>query len=365
MKNEKILYIGENKYYTYSIKENKIEEVSDLQKEIKDIKKIVISDNLIELKVITVPQVADRLLLNIVKNTIKRYALYDPEKDLLDYEIIDKEENKYSILVFICRNKDFSLFAKKQMFSVYNVLEILIEDRKIPDNCQLLIKSGDIYYLYIIIGKIFRKREIHFPEDIKNIPKENTYLINLLHDENLPDFDFTYIPLGKLDKSLMSLKGGIFETENTSKQINKFIIGIVFLFLIMCYLIFYNYNISKNYDDLFSQKKNIESKIQKYRMGGEDVKLYENYKKIVKDKKDIIDFFYYFYEVSKKNIKIDNLNFSNSKFNIQGECFSDSDFEKSIHNATFFKNVNLIFSKKEGKILFRLEGEFIYDKTTN
>ena len=93
----------------------------------KSVKSCIISDSLLELKVITIPVVSKTHLKNIIINTLKKHSTIKPNHENTDYLILGKEQNQYEILTFICLNSDI-LHQYKNKFTFYHVMDNLVKD---------------------------------------------------------------------------------------------------------------------------------------------------------------------------------------------------------------------------------------------
>ena len=80
-----ICFVEENKIIIYSILDNKI--YTDTNKQ-ESIKKYIVMDTLIDIKIISVPVVSSRLLKNIIINTVKKHSPVIPTEMNTDYIII-------------------------------------------------------------------------------------------------------------------------------------------------------------------------------------------------------------------------------------------------------------------------------------
>lgn len=359
IQSDKICIVKENSKLIYSLRDNSI---SSDEENINNIKNCILSDSLIELKVVKVPVVEKSILKNIIINMVKKYSTVIPDEDNISYIILNKEEKQFEVLVFIKRFNENLDLKGKQLFSNYHIISNLIKLEEFPENSSFIINSDDVWFLYSFKERKFRRRDIYYKEDLKNIKKSNVYYINLFstNKENLGK-KFIEIPYEKINQALLKLRNNIFieQKKVEPKILAALIVGIIFVILIIG-LEIYSFNLELNKKKLIAEMNNL-SKVyesEKSKRGISD-DLYKEFIKLISKKSNVNDFFKNLYLTGKDNIQIERLFYNNGAFTISGYCEDDSRLEDFFRKTKFWKDVNFSFSRKNGKIIFNISGKFI------
>lgn len=356
---DKVCLVKEDNKNIYSLKNN---ELYFDENEIKGIKKIILLDSLIELKLIKVPIVEKSILKNIVINTVKKHSMIIPNERDISYTIVNKEEKQYEILVFIKQFPENFNFQGKRLFSTYHVISNLIKYQEFPDDSSFITNVSDVWFLYSFKEKKFRKRAIYYKEDLKNFKRSNIYYVNLFLEKN--DFlnkNFTEIPVKKINKSLLKLKDDIFKEQ---KKIEPRILAALtagFLSLLLIFILeIFSFRLELNKKRLISNMNELtviyDKEKAKRGIGDE---LYKEFIKLVSKKSNVNDFFKNLYLTGKDNIQIERLYYNEGSFTISGYCDDDSKLEDFFRKTKFWKDVNFSFSRKSNKIIFNITGKFI------
>ena len=354
-KQNDICFVEENKTIIYSIMDNKIYTDTDKQE---SIKKYIIMDTLIDIKIISVPVVSSRMLKNIIINTVKKHSPVIPTEKNTDYIILDKEENKYEILVFI-KLFNNEKYNKKQLFSIYHITDNLIKDPELPNDSSFLVEVNDTWVLYSYKEKKFKKRIIYYKNDINNLKKHNVYFINIFKKEN--NYNFNEIKQDKLNYALSKLNNQIFKEQKEVKPKK----ALLFLMLIFCifgilFLQFQSYQLSikkRNLtDDLKRLTKIFEEEKSKRGISDE---VYKEYLNLFSKKSNVNIFLKNLYLAGNNNIEITKLLYEEGMFAITGYCTNDFLLENQFRESEYWKDVSFSFTKKNSKIQFNIKGHFI------
>ena len=360
-KEDKIIFIDENNKSIYSIKDSMFYP-DDLN--FKNVKKCVISDSLVELKVIVVPVVSNRFLRNIVINTIKKHSTVLPSIKNIDFKILNEEEKHYEILVFIKHyNEEDDLFQKK-MFTTYHIMDNLMKDGEFPDNASFLTKNGKIWFLYKFKDRKFKRRDIYFQEDLQSFKKGKIYYLNLF-SKNDAAINKNLLEISKKKQQIacLSLKKGIFREKQilNPKIISIFSIAFI-LFSLALTLEIINFRHTLMEKEISKEMNKFEELYNKEKAKrGISDELYKEYLIAFSKKSNVNEFFYNLYFCGKNNIMIQRLFYDNKKFTISGYCIDDSRLEDLFRKSSFWKKINFSFSKKRNTINFTINGEFIHE----
>ena len=355
----KVCIVKENNRFIYSLKENNIYiDEDDSYK----IKKCILSDSLVELKVIKVPIVEKSILKNIIINTVKKHSTVIPDEGNISYIILNKEEKQYAVLVFIKTFNDNLNLNDKQLYSMYHIIFNLIKSEEFPDNSSFIINNDDVWFLYSFKERKFRRRDIYFKDDLKNLKKSNVYHINQF-SEKKEDIGkkFINIPSDKINQALLKLKDNIFKEQKKieSKTLISIFAGIIFLIIVIgLELFFFNLEIKrKKIESELNNYNNIYKK-EKAKRGISD-EVYNRLIKLLAKKSNVNDFFKNLYLTGKDNVQIERLYYNSGNFTISGYCKDDSKLEDFFRKTKFWRDVNFSFSRKKGSIVFNISGKFI------
>jgi hypothetical protein len=363
-KDDNILFLKEESKYIYNIPKGTFKEF----KPEKHIKSCIISDSMVDIKCIEIPVVSSRLLKSIVINTIKKHSTIVPSEENIDYLILKEEDRKYEIMVFIKLYNDDEDLLKRNIFTSYHVITNLLKDRNIPDDVSFLTNIDKTWFLYTFKDRIFKRRDIYFKEDLKNLKNEQVYFLDIYstekeHVNKTFKKDFKFINKEAIDRSFYTLKNSIFR-KNTAlepKKLYSFIsAGILLAILITLELVSLSLGLKKNdlINELTGQNRIFEE--ERSKRGISDI-LYKQYIELLSKKSNVNELFKNLYLSAKNNIEIDRLSIDKNSFTITGSCLDDSKLEENFRKSEFWRKVNFTFSKKKGKIYFRITGEIIND----
>jgi hypothetical protein len=360
--NEKILLIGEKFKGIFSEKENVFEHIQDNEYKSQNIKKIILSDTFVDLKVISVPIVSNDLLPDIILNSIKRLTTTAPVKENIDYVILGKDNARLDILVFLRQYNIEPELSKIKYFSIYHILEKLIEYDKYPGDVSFIINDEKTMFVYNFRDSIFTKRSIYFENDIETLKNQSLHYISLTEDDTGKLEGFIMVPSIKIKQAVMSLKKDIFSQDKNKnlKYLTAFAISAVILFAGISEVFLYNQNVKiKNMEkEIVANDKSLNN-LKNNRGVSED--LYKKYIELQTKKSYVSDLFKLLYFYGKNNLEIQNLSCNARKFSISGTCSSDSNIEKSFMSSSYFKNINFYFSRNNNQIFFRIDGEIYYE----
>lgn len=355
-----IVYLDEKGTKSYTIEKGYLK---NFEIDTAKVKSCLISDSLIELKIITVPVVSKSILKNIILNTIKKHSVTIPSDNDVDYAILNKEENKYNILVFIKRFKSREDGKNIDYFSTYHILENLIKDKEFNPDSSFIIKIHKEWFLYYFKDRILKKWSIYYDEDISHIKRKNVYILNLFN--NIQDNkNFSEIPEDKINPALTSLNKRIFQKKN--KQSFYKILSLIAGAAVFLIVLFLNINIFINKSELKKlngEKENLKKLYdQEISSRGINEDLYNKYISLINKKSNLNEFFYYLYLTCMDNVEIHRINYNNGKFSVSGFCKDDSKLENSFRKINLWKDISFNFSRTGGEIKFNIDGEFTGDK---
>lgn len=339
----------------------KISEGSLIKNEF-DISKInqcLISDTLLEIKLITIPAVSRSLLKNIILNTVKKQTVKIPSDNDIDYLILEKEDKKYHILVFIKRFKDQEDKKNIRYFSVYHILQNFIKDPFFNHDSSFIIKHHKEWFLYSFKERILKKWSIYYDEDISSLKKKNIYLLNLF-DEKADNKYFSSIPKDKLNHALSTINKKIFikKGEKSLKNIllkSGFAAACLIIILLNLNRFFLKSDLKKLEDESGKLKALYDKEVSSRGITDE---LYNKYIALIKRKSNVNEFFYYLYLTCNDNVEIQRINYNNGKFAVSGFCRDDSKLENSFRKINLYQNVNFNFSRTSNAIKFNIDGVF-------
>lgn len=360
-KEKNILFLDENSSYIYSLDNGKIKKsISNFD----NIKKVILIDSLIDLKHITIPAVQRRLLRNIVINTVKKHSTVISSEENIDYKIIKKEDNKYEILVFMRHEQVVQELNKKKIFTTYHIIENILKDKEYPDDVSFITNIGKTWFVYTFKDRKFKSRGIYFKEDIKNLNKKDMYFLDIYSEKDeVNSKSFKKITKDKINNAIDSLKNNIFKEEGYFGFYKKYIY--ILMFTGICLFLFFEIrslqliikSSSLNKDKNYLEKILTEERSKR----GISDDLYKEYIKLLSKKSNVNEFFKGLYIAGKNNIEIEKLNYDRGKFSIIGYCKNDSILEQYFRKASYWKNVNFSFSRKNNKIIFNIKGLFDND----
>ncbi len=359
LQTNEVCLVKENNKVIYSLKDNNL--YFDENK-IKNIKKYILSDSLIEIKLIKVPVVEKSILKNIVINTVKKHSTVILNEENISYSIINKEDKQYEILVFIKQLEEDINLEGKRLFSTYHIISNLIKDQGFSENSSFITNVDNVWFLYSFKEGKFRRRDIYFNEDLKNLKRSNIYYLNLfLEKKDTLTNKFTEIPEEKVNQSLLKLKNDIFKEQKKiePKILTVITAGFIFMILIISFEI-YSFRLEKNKKRIIAKKNELTTAYDKEKAKrGISDELYKELIKLNAKKSNVNDFFKNLYLTGKDNIQIEKLYYNEGSFTISGYCKDDSILEDYFRKTKFWKDVNFSFSKKSGKIIFNIKGKFI------
>ncbi len=356
-KNE-VCFIKEKDKLIYSLKDKKL--YFDENK-VKSIKKYILTDSLIELKVIKVPVVDKNILKNIVLNTIKKHSTIMPNEDNIDYTILNKEEKQYEILVFIKHFENQKDFVNKKLYSTCHIINNLIKHSDLPENSSIITNNDDIWFLYTYKDKKFIKRDIYYKEDLKEIKRGNIYYLNLFFEERSEyEKKFLSINNDKINYAITKLKDAVFKEKKKleAKSLGLLILGSLFLFLVI-FLEIYSFRIELRKKELINILNDLNKTYNevKSKRGISD-ELYKEFLKLLAKKSNVNDYFKNLYITGKDNLQIERLYYSEGSFTISGYCQDDSKLEDFFRKTKYWKDINFSFSRKNNQIIFNISGKF-------
>ncbi len=356
-KNE-VCFIKEKDKLIYSLKDKKL--YFDENK-VKSIKKYILTDSLIELKVIKVPVVDKNILKNIVLNTIKKHSTIMPNEDNIDYTILNKEEKQYEILVFIKHFENQKDFVNKKLYSTCHIINNLIKHSDLPENSSIITNNDDIWFLYTYKDKKFIKRDIYYKEDLKEIKRGNIYYLNLFFEERSEyEKKFLSINNDKINYAITKLKDAVFKEKKKleAKSLGLLILGSLFLFFVI-FLEIYSFRIELRKKELINILNDLNKTYNevKSKRGISD-ELYKEFLKLLAKKSNVNDYFKNLYITGKDNLQIERLYYSEGSFTISGYCQDDSKLEDFFRKTKYWKDINFSFSRKNNQIIFNISGKF-------
>lgn len=356
-KNE-VCFIKEKDKIIYSLKDKKL--YFDENK-IKNIKNNILTDSLIELKVIKIPVVDKSILKNIIINTIKKHSTIIPTEDNIDFKILNKEEKQYEILVFIKHFEDHKDFTNKKLYSTYHIINNLIKNSDLPENSSIITNNDNIWFLYTFKDKKFIKRDIYYREDLNEIKRSNIHYLNLfLEEKTESERKFSNINNDKVNNAIIKLKDAIFKERKRLERKNLIltIFGGLFLLLIVI-LEIYSFRIElrkKEITNTLNELNKTYNEVKSKRGISDDV--YKEFLKLLVKKSNANDFFKNLYITGKDNLQIERLFYGEGNFTISGYCADDFKLEDFFRKTKYWKDINFSFSRKNNRIIFNISGKF-------
>jgi len=358
VKEKEILFLINDEVLTYK-ETGKLDITYD---EYLKIKKIILSDLNYDIKLLSIPDVREEVRKNIIVNSVKKHSLVEINENNVDYKVLYEENDKLKVLVFIKKDTDIDNDNKK-IFTIYHLLEGLILKGCYPIQTSFLINYGKVFFLYDFNNGFFIKRSIIPEKELVNLKEreKNIYCINI--NKEIPDnFNFNLIPHNNINEAVFNLKKNLFNKIKDFEFKKNLVIGLL-LSIFIIILIELNINHKKNENSKIIKELKIKENIlkeEKTKRGISD-KLFKEYSFLIKNKSRINEFFYLLNDIGKNNIEIDGISFSENKFSINGICDNDSLLEDNFRESDYFTNINFSFTKKEKKILFRIDGEYRYE----
>lgn len=358
MNKNNILIVNENKYLIYSIKDNKYYDFTETV----DYNKILILDNSIELKVITIPVVSQNKIINIIQNSLKRYSAIDTNIDEIDYKILNKNENKYVVLVFINRATLSKGDKNKKIFSLYNVVEKLYKEENVEENAVFLIKYEEVYFSYYFKNGVFLKRSVHFEENIDLLTDAKVYFISLFNEDICRE-NYITTPKEKIFKILSESNNNIFRLINFKNILTRVILFFLFLsFILTTTQIFFGS--LKEKEKILLKELESNQSILKEIAGQKKLSdtHYEEYVKLLSDKSDIYYLFNILYYFGENNIEIDNFTTQGVRFSVSGVCKDYINLERNLRKSAYLKEIRFNITNNKDRNYFRIEGMFNNDR---
>ncbi len=324
----------------------------------RNIKKCMIGESLLDLKIIKIPVVSRNLLKSIVMNEIKKHSAINPTDGNIDYLVLKKEDNQYDILVFIKLFND-SLESNNRFYSAFNVMAGLMKDKNFPDDSQFIINDGKAWFLYTFKDRILRKRDVYYREDLKSLKKGGIYFIDLFNT-GMRERGFLSVKSELLQNALLSLNNDIFKINK--KLPLKLLIAVIlgsFIILASVFLEVRYYFFKLKEKDMSTEIKKLEIlyRNEKSKRGISDEE-YGEYLKLIDKKSRVNNFFYALYNTGGSNIEIKNITYTDKNFEISGSCRDDSKLEDAFRKSFSWKNVAFSFSRRNNKLFFSIEGKF-------
>lgn len=356
MKEKEILFLINDEILTY--KENGNFDVT--YDEYIKIKKLILSDLNYDIKLIEIPNVKEEVRKNIIINSVKKYSLITINENNIDYKALYEDNDKLKVIVFIKKDTDINNDNKK-LYTTYHILENLIIRGSYPIQTSFIINYGKVIFLYEFNNGYFVKRNIIPDNELNSLRERNAdiYCININSDDQFVQV-FKSIPKEEIKDSIFSIRKSLFnKIKDFEFKKNLIIASLLFLFFIFLFE-FYIVNKNKENDKYLKKLKTKESILreEKSKRGISD-KLFNEYSFIMKNKSKSNEFFYLLYQIGKDNIEIDGISFSDNKFSLNGLCSDDSKLEGNFRKSQYFKNISFSFTKKDNRILFRIDGEFL------
>ena len=356
LKDKEILFLIEDHLFTYS--ENK--ELDTTNEEFSKIKNIILSDLNYDIKLLSIPDVRDEDRKNIIINSVKKHSLVEINDNNIDYKVLYNETDKVYTAVFIKKENEIDIENKK-IFTTCQILENLIIRGDFPSQTTFCIMYDKVAFLYDFNNGYFVKRSIILEKDLESIKdrESDIYCLNF-NNKNIESLKFKKIPKEQVDKTIFTLKEGLFNKIENFEFIRNILIGL-FMFITIIVLFELGINNFKNENgkilkDLKTLEKTLKG--EKAKRGISD-KLFKEYSFLIKNKSSINEFFFLLNEIGKDNMEIEGVSFADKKFSITGSCKNDSILEDNFRKSEYFKNIAFSFTKKDNKLFFRIEGEYI------
>jgi hypothetical protein len=356
---EKEIFIIDENYENHD-ENNSPGKFDELLKKFVPRKKVLLSDTVIDMKVISVPVVSNNLLSDIILNSIKRLTATIPVKDDIDYLILEKNNSKYEILVFIkhdINNIDLSGF---KVLSIYQVLENLMMNDGFPENTSFVVMEKNVFFVYNFKDRIFRKRSIYFENDIESLKNQGLFLISIKNHRSIDGFNI--VGPEKVDKAITSCKKEIFCPNKNKKTALYMVIAAIAAVFFVIFLEISLFNQNKNIEYMNVEIVNNELSLKKMKENrGISEDSFKKYQNLLTNKSYVNALFDLLYFYGKNNIMIQGLSCNGRKFSMTGTCLSDAKIEKALRTSSYFKNVSFYFLRNNGEIHFRIEGEINYE----
>ena len=358
MGNEKTAFISETFKGIYSGDSCVFEKTDDISA----VKKIILSDSILDMKVLNIPTVANNILPDMIFNSIKRLSATQPLKEDVDYRIIGRDNDKYEILVFIKHNVPENALIKKSAFTVYHILENLLENGNFADDVSFIVREENASFVYNFRDRVFKKRSIYFDNDIDSLRDKSIYNICLYDKEHHDAGGFVKVKDGDIDRAINGLRKKIFDPDKNRRNRLLFLGFAIFAVLSIAFIeylfISQNVKISEMRTEIEKNEKMLKNlKTNK----GVSENVYKKYVELRTKKSHANTLFNLIYTYGKNNMEIQTVSLDGLKFSASGYCESDSKLENSFRGTGYFKDLNFYFTRKNGRINFRIDGKINYE----
>jgi hypothetical protein len=319
----------------------------------------LIADTLLDVKTVDVPVVSKSLLPDIVYNTIKKHSAAKPSPEQIDFTVLRKEQNRYTVLVFIYVKPMPPVASARKLYSMYSLVHALQATGKFDRSVRFLVEEEEIFYHYVFDDGIFIKRDIYFKKNLKSLDTEMTYTLGFGPHKKSVD-QFKIVTDECIMQAVAHLKNPVFKQKKEMNPLHLFAAGFMLILIIISIALQINFSSLKQQRSALEQSRTQLSDkltaIQNER--GMTDETYKAYMTILEKRSTIDLFFSALHDLGIGNIQIDSVTYTDNQFSITGSCKNDSTLEEAFRSSGYWSTVSFSFSRKKNRIMFRISGVF-------